>query len=192
MTLIRQIKAWGLPLSVLLLAVVLQFGSDALPYDRNAIGGGELWRLFSGHFVHLGGMHLLLNAAGLLLVWTLVGDAFSTRHWLIIATCSLLSMDLGFWFLLPWLEWYVGLSGLLHGLMAAGVAGLWHERRIEALAIAAILVGKLGYEIALGSLPGSAAIAGGAVITEAHLLGGIGGFLAGVLLVIRVRSQASL
>ncbi len=64
----------------------------------------------------------MLNIAGLLLVWYLVGAAFSLTRWSIITASSILVMDMGFWFLMPQLDWYVGLSGLLHGLLAAGIS----------------------------------------------------------------------
>lgn len=185
------IAAWWLPVAMLALGALLLIpageGLVSLRYDRAAIESGEFWRLLTGHWVHLGGRHYAMNAAGLILVWYLVGNAFSVPQWLLIIASSLLTMDVGFWSLMPELDWYVGLSGLLHGLLAAGAVGLWPDRRAESLAIGAILIAKLGYEILFGALPGSADTAGGAVITEAHLFGAIGGLVAALLISRRVR-----
>ena len=188
----QLIRGWALPAAIVIAAtVILLLGEDAalrLRYDRAAIGGGEILRLISGHAVHLEFAHYLLNVAGLLVVWYLVGDAFSTRAWAIIIVTSILTMDAGFWFLMPTLAWYVGLSGLLHGLLAAGISGIWRTRRFEALVIAVLILGKLVYESLIGPLPGSESVAGGDVVTAAHLLGAIGGFVAGLAISIRVRS----
>jgi hypothetical protein len=45
----------------------------------------------------------------------------------------------------------------------------------------AILLCKLGYEFVFGALPGSEDMAGGRVLTEAHLLGAIGGVMVWVM-----------
>ncbi len=58
--------------------------------------------------------------------------------------------------------------------------------------IAGILLAKLGYEVLIGPIPGSGATAGGEVITEAHLLGALGGFAAGMLFSNRVQPEASI
>lgn len=188
----QLIRGWALPAAIVIAAtVILLLGEDAalrLRYDRAAIGGGEILRLISGHAVHLEFAHYLLNVAGLLVVWYLVGDAFSTRAWAVIIATSIGIMDAGFWFLMPTLAWYVGLSGLLHGLLAAGISGIWRTRRFEALVIAVLILAKLVYESLIGPLPGSESVAGGDVVTAAHLLGAIGGFVAGLAISIRVRS----
>ncbi len=187
----QLIYDWALPMTIIVIATAtLLFGDDAalkLRFDRAAIGSGELLRLVSGHTVHLSFAHYLLNVAGLLVVWYLVGVAFSTRIWAVIITTSIAAMDIGFWFLMPALDWYVGLSGLLHGILAAGITGIWRTRRTEALILATLLLAKLIHEVLIGPLPGSEGTAGGDVVTQAHLLGAIGGLAAGLWFSIRVR-----
>lgn len=188
------LATWWLPATIIAVGLALQLsggeGLAALRYERTAIAGGEVWRLIAGHWVHLGMGHFVLNAAGLVLVWYLAGSAYSQLQWLLVIAGSLVVMDAGFWILMPGLDWYVGLSGLLHGMLAAGVVGLWGHRRTEAMVIGAVLAAKLAYEIVVGPLPGSAATAGGAVITEAHLFGAVGGFLTAWLISRRVASAA--
>lgn len=175
----RPARHWLLPAALIGIVIVLQVGGDpvrmALQYDSNRIAGGEFLRLFTGHLVHLGWPHVLLNTAGLLLVWSLVGGAFSLTQWLVVILASVASIDAGIWLLLPQLDWYVGLSGVLHGVLAAGIVGLWSIRRAEALILAAALILKLSYEGLVGPLPGSEQAAGGPVVTLAHLLGAMGG-----------------
>jgi hypothetical protein len=85
----------------------------------------------------------------------------------------------------PQLEWYVGLSGVLHGALAAGAIGWWrHESRALALALTVVLVGKLAWEQWHGALPLSGDMP---VVVDAHLYGAVGGALVGGLLWVRSR-----
>ena len=185
------LERWWLPVAVVLAAVFLLLGGEtareALRFDRLGIGAGEFWRGVTGHFVHLGWPHFGLNAAGLGLVWYLVGDAYNARRWLIIGGFSIIAMDLGLWFLDPELQWYVGLSGLLHGVLAAGLTERLRRPDVEAIVLAALLLGKLAWEQLSGPLPGSEATAGGAVVVDSHLFGALGGAVTALMLRIRVR-----
>ncbi len=187
------VQAWLVPGIVLLIALALMLTGDSgrewLRFDRVGIAAGEVWRLLTGHFVHLGVSHTLLNLAGLVLVWVLVGRTFTWPQWLYVMAGSVAAIDLGLWFGTTQLEWYVGLSGLLHGMLAAGIAAGLADRSHEALVLAVVVAGKLAWEQLAGPLPGSEATSGGAVIVDAHLYGVIGGaaVAAGI---IRVRRRA--
>ena len=132
-----HLQRWALPGFIIIVASLLalcgDWGRELLRFDRDAIAGGEIWRLASGHFVHLGLSHWILNGAGLLLVWFLVGEFLRTGQWLVVTLISILGMDIGFWFLQPQLQWYVGLSGLLHGFLFAGIVAGYRKRRHEQL-----------------------------------------------------------
>lgn len=181
---------------VALVAFLLQLGGnsvqDALAYDRDGLGNGELWRLVTGHFVHLGWSHLLLNLLGLALVCWLVGRAFSALRWLYIGIVVIAVIDAGFWFLYPELDWYVGLSGFEHGLLAAGLLVGIANRDREAIILALFVLAKLGWEQIVGPLPGSESTSGGAVIVDAHLYGALGGILGALLSWRSVRQPASI
>ena len=184
----RRFPDWQLPFAIALVCVVAAAWSDAarelLRYDRPAIADGEVWRLLSAHFVHLGYQHLALNLAGLALVWLLVGRRFGTRQWLLAATISIAVMSVGFWFLDAGMRWYVGLSGLLHGILVAGAIRGIRSLPWESVAICVVVAGKLGYEQFVGPLPGSAVAAGGAIVVNAHLYGAAGGVLSAIVLYI--------
>ncbi len=189
----RSLAAWLLPCVIIGIAAVIAVYGDSgrewLRFDRAAIMSGEYWRLVRGHFVHLGLSHLILNAAGFLLIWYLISAYFDPRLWLIIAVSVIIGIDLGFWFLEPALQWYVGLSGLLHGLLAAGVVGGIRSGRVDVWILGAALIGKLAYEQMLGPLPGSEESSGGAVIIAAHAYGALAGAIMAAVIMIRVRTQ---
>jgi len=185
---------WALPAGLICIAVLLQLGGDPvrhwLAWSRVDIGAGEAWRLLSGHVVHLGWSHLVLNAAGLALIWVLVGDTFDPAGWLVVGISSIAAIDLGFWLLSPELYWYVGLSGILHGLLVAGIAiGLARHSR-ESQVLALLIAAKLVWEQVSGPLPGSEETSGGAVIVDAHLYGSLGGLAGAWLARRRVRPDS--
>lgn len=171
---------WPAVTLVLISALILLAGDAArveLRYERSALDELELWRLVTGHLVHLGIGHFLLNAAGLLLVALLVGDAFTARAWWLVVGVCVFTIDAAFWLLYPTLEWYVGLSGVLHGMLVAGVVMSIRTRTLESGLIAAAVAAKLLFEQIIGPLPGSEASSGGAVVVDAHLYGAIGGLV---------------
>jgi rhomboid family GlyGly-CTERM serine protease len=163
------------------LAVLLAAGGEgarlALRYERGAIFQGEYWRLLTGHMVHGSSAHLLLNMVGMGLVVGLFPRHYSWRQWLLILLASAAAIDAGFVFYEPQLQWYVGLSGVLHGALAAGAIAWWRqESRPLALALTLVLAAKLAWEQWHGALPFSGDMP---VVVDAHLYGALGGALAG-------------
>lgn len=171
---------------LVLLSLTGDSGRELLRYERSAVLNGQYWRLLTGHFVHGSTHHLLLNGVGLGLIGALFPREYSVRAWLLILASSIVTIDLGFVFLEPQLQWYVGLSGVLHGALAAGALGWWrHESKPLALGLTAVLIGKLAWEQWHGALPLSGDMP---VVVDAHLYGAIGGALAGAWLAVHNRA----
>jgi len=181
---------WALALAgAVALLLASELGGNAarlaLRYERAAIVAGEWWRLVTGHFVHLSLEHALLNALGLLLMWALFARDYRPFGWLAIVAATLAAIDLGLMLRDSTIAWYVGSSGALHGVLAAGT--LAHLRRgdFDGWLLALFLVGKLSYEQYVGALP---LTSGGAVIIDAHLYGALGGLAAALPLKPRLES----
>ncbi|MCA1798811.1 MAG: rhombosortase [Xanthomonadaceae bacterium] len=149
----------------------------ALRWQRDLLLA-EPWRLLTGHFVHLDWPHLLLNLAGLGVLWALVGDTLSARRWTLVALAGAAAISGGL--LLAPVGWYVGLSGVLHALLAAGAVAMWSTWRIGAAGLLAFLLVK-------GVLEYAGFSTGDGVVAEAHWLGAIGGFCAGIICVLTRR-----
>jgi rhomboid family GlyGly-CTERM serine protease len=192
----RPAMVWLFPVIYISLSVLVmlagELGKEALRYDRVWIGQGEAWRLISGHLTHLGWSHLALNSVGLVLVWYLVGKAYTLRSWAIVIGMTLATMDVGFWLLNPELYWYVGMSGLLHGLLTAGIVARWNRIDTETVILILLIIAKIAWEQFSGPVPGSESTSGGPVVVDAHLYGALGGILGGFLVRIRVKSPASI
>ena len=166
-------------LAGLALLVVLSCGGPewtlALRYERVAIAHGEWWRLLSGHWVHLGALHLLADAAGLVLLWALYARELSPGAWVWVLACVTAAIDAGLWWGEPGVQWYVGISGLLHGAWAAGAAAAARRGQRQGWIMLAALAAKLAFEQRAGA---SLLMAGLPVVTMAHVYGAIGGVLA--------------
>lgn len=177
-----SLRRHALPLSFALVALIVAAGGahadEWLRYERSHILNGEIWRLFSAHFVHLGWSHLLMNLAALALIWILFGRMLSQSAWILISLASMLGVGLGLLLFSPSIGWYVGLSGMLHGLFAAGVMVSLRAGNCLEIMLLLLLLGKLVWEQIYGPLPGTAEFAGGDVVTDAHLYGAVSGFMA--------------
>jgi rhomboid family GlyGly-CTERM serine protease len=148
-----------------------------LRYERTALAHGEWWRVLTAHLVHLDLRHLALNLAGLGALWWLYAADARPRDWLAVALVSALAIGLGLYLLSPSVQWYVGLSGVLHGIWAAAAVAAWHRWRTESVVTLAVLAAKLAAEQIFGPL--SAGVSSGLpVVTVAHLYGAVGGLLA--------------
>lgn len=158
------------------------FGGAAihlLRYDRAALAAGEWWRLLTAHFVHLTFRHAALDLAGLVLLWALFARDLSPARWAIVLLTAALAIDCGLWFLDPGVVWYLGISGVLHGALAAGAFVRLRRGEVEGWLLAGLLLAKLVYEQIHGAMPFSGDMR---VIVDAHLYGTLGGLAAAILL----------
>lgn len=162
------------------ITVILLFGNDAgqlLRFERASLINGEWWRWITAHFVHLNVAHLSLNLAGLALCGLLVGQGLTGVQGISVLTGALLGCSLGLWLLNPQLEWYVGLSGVLHGLLLGGALGLPRSQQRWKWIIAALVLGKLVFEQFGGPPLATQKLIEHSVIVDAHLYGAAGGTL---------------
>jgi rhomboid family GlyGly-CTERM serine protease len=176
------------PALVGLMSALAELGSEtirtALRYDRGGLESGQLWRLVTGHIVHLGPSHMVMNVIALGVLALVLSPYLRGRDWIWVGLGAAFAIDGGLYWVNSAVEWYVGLSGVLHGFCILGVA----SRRFEAFPLALLLIGKLAYEAFIGAVPLTGEIAAGPVVTVAHAWGAAGGALAaGLIIAIRGR-----
>ena len=147
-------------------------------FDRTLIDRGHYWLLLTGHLVHLNWAHWGLNMAGLVIVavfFSLYGNLFD---WIFVLLFTALVTGLGLYWFHPELVWYVGLSGVLHGLFVYGAVREIRFYPFSGYVLVLLLAAKLFWEYMNGPLPGSEEMTGGRVLTEAHLYGALAGLAA--------------
>ena len=177
-------SGWALGGSLALI-LLLQLGGSAtlqaLRYDEKAaLAAGQWWRLASAHLVPhwTCAMHVLNGLRprarrGLSLYATIarangssvLGSPQPRPSMRVCGFC-----DTG-------VLWYVGASGVLHGVMAAGILAELRRGEWTGLVLAVLLVAKLAYEHWSERLARSPAAAV-PVVVNAHLYGVLGGLAA--------------
>lgn len=165
----------GLAALAVLVFVFGDSAADLLRYQRAAIEHGEWWRWLTGHLVHLNLAHLALNLAGVVLCAMLVGEGLRGARGVAVLSGAWLGCSFGLWFFSPAVAWYVGLSGVLHGLLLGGALGLPPAQWRWRWAIGAIVVAKLLSEQLVGAPLSTRHLIGHAVVVDAHLYGAVGG-----------------
>ncbi len=171
----------GGPLLIALLSGLAYFFEPAsshwLAYDRYAIEGWETWRVITGNLVHTNSYHLLLNLAGLFLLWALHGDHYRIGLFFKVFIWCCLATSVGLYAFSPGLVWYAGLSGALHGLFAWGACmDIRNGLRSGWLLLVGVAV-KVGYEQLHGSSDDVASLINATVAVDAHLYGTLGGIV---------------
>ncbi|MBV1928137.1 MAG: rhombosortase [Gammaproteobacteria bacterium] len=176
-------------LTVLTLIVFLLLGqvfSQIFQYERASILNGEYWRIVTGHFTHTGWNHLFLNVLGLVLVFGTFYRVYSPVCWLLGSAFCLVGVSACFMLFSPSLEWYRGLSGLLHCFLVMGVIGeIRRGKWLYGFGFLAVM-GKVFVEFSVGHSGRITGFINADIINDAHLYGAIsGGIMACVLIFIK-------
>lgn len=169
----------ALALSITVLQLILAFGTPELTpflrYETIPILHGEWYRLLTGHFVHLGTNHTWMNnlAFGMIVILfrsTLNMPNLGISLIVIPLFISLLMLSGS-----PEVQWYVGLSAYLHGLLVYVVIMDKHLKHWQKLAALAGLTGKISYELLYGASPLTTELINGPVLVISHLWGALSG-----------------
>lgn len=176
---------------VLLFSFFLQASGwvDAWRYDRSQVEQGAYWLILSGNLVHLNWSHWGLNIAGLGIVAYFFSGYASTGQWLMVLLVSAMSVGIGISWLNPDIQYYVGLSGVLHGLFIFGALREIRKYPLSGYVLLIVLLAKLIWELVNGALPGSEELTGGRVLTDAHFYGAVAGFLCWSLITLLSRHR---
>ena len=101
---------------------------DQLFFDQPAILNGDLFRLVSGHFVHVDTEHLIWNTLALLILSSII--EIRSRKLLVISfVMGIFSVTL--FLFSPWskITIYCGLSGVLNTLLVIALWMIWTETK---------------------------------------------------------------
>jgi rhomboid family GlyGly-CTERM serine protease len=163
-----------------------------LGYQRVAIAHGQLWRVFSGHFVHLNLAHALLNSTGTLMLAFFMRRDITARDWWTVTLLAPFVISFGLWFKQPQLMGYVGFSGVLHGLLYFSIIRVWPKMPVTASLALLLLAGRQIWEQTSAYDPAYLrSLIGGLVMPDAHLFGALTGSALGLWSLWRSRGGAA-
>ena len=161
----------------LLEILVCPLTKGPLRYDASGISHGQLWRLLTANLVHLGWVHLFRDVPAIFVIWFGFSRVLTERGWLLLLLVDGLAVTLGLYFFVPSVQWYVGLSGVLYGLVVCAGVLLLPARPILGAIMVIGTTAIVLYGVFVGPLPIQELHLGGAVIPQAHLFGLIGGVM---------------
>ena len=123
--------------------------SELLIFDRAKIMDGELWRLVTGHLVHLNFQHLIWNALAYLILAVMArhdeGISYSRQAGIIAA--GIVAIDAAIFLSPTQLSYYAGFSGVLNALWAVMIVEAWWQKRSGFIALIGLLsLMKIAYE----------------------------------------------
>ena len=168
-----------IPLLIVITSIVLALtepmSSNLFAYDRNQLNHFEWWRLITGHFLHTNTSHLLLNLTGLTLLWALHGHHYKISRYSIQFLVLCLGTSIGLYYFAQHMQWYVGLSGVLHGLFVIGAYFDIRQKLKTGWIMFIIVWVKVIYEQVFGASADVAKLIEANVAVDAHLFGTISG-----------------
>ena len=171
---------WVITLSLVTALLFFTVPNHLLSFDRDLIDKGEGWRIITGNLAHTNGWHLLLNLSGLAVLYSLFREYLTGWRLPVLLLLLGTAVGLGIWWWCPQTQWYMGLSGLLHGLFVWGAMQHIRSRRYSGWLMLLGIVIKLGLDFySAGESPVSALI-GARVHIESHRIGSAAGLLLGL------------
>ena len=118
-----------------------------------------------------------MNSLALSIITFIFRSHFRARRY--TALIVFISVIIGIGIFATDIQWYAGLSGVLHGLFAWGaVRDIRTQTKGGWLLLAGLTV-KIGWEQYYGGAASSAALIGARVAIEAHFIGAVSGLVAG-------------
>jgi rhomboid family GlyGly-CTERM serine protease len=182
------------PLLVIAISAMLYIAEPTsslwLAFDRDAIEQGQWWRLLTGNFLHTNVNHLLLNLAAVVLLWSLHGEYYRTGHYAVMLVLLSLGVSVGIYAFEPKMQWYVGLSGILHGVF---VWGAYQDIRQGLTSGWLLMIGvwvKILNEQLFGPSVGIAQLIQASVAIDAHLFGAFGGLIMIIYSLIKLQKNS--
>ncbi|MGY3943526.1 rhombosortase [Aeromonas tecta] len=172
---------WVITFSLVTALLFITVPNHLISFDRPLIAQGEGWRIITGNLAHTNGWHLLLNLSGLAVLYSLFREYLTGWRLpvLLLLLCS--AVGLGIWWWCPQTQWYMGLSGALHGLFVWGaVQDIRHRRHSGWLMLLGVAI-KLGLDFYSAGESPVAALIGARVHIESHLIGSGAGLLLALL-----------
>ena len=146
-------------------------------YNREMISNGEYWRLITGNFNHTNAVHLILNLLALSIIAGLHHRYYSAVSFTCLIMYLALCVSVAIYRWSPSTQLYVGLSGVLHGLIMVGAIIDSCRRDITGYLLVLGTLAKVIHEQFSSASTAMSALIQAKVLTDAHLYGLIAGLI---------------
>ena len=169
-------KEYSLAIAISIISLLVMtfepVSGEWLRYQSLEISNGQWWRIFSANLCHSNWNHWILNIAGLWLMDLFYQPVLSqkTRAALLIFCMVLNVMMIHFWMEI---NWYVGLSGALHGYLIGGALLSWNKAKLLNFTIILITTIKLFAESVWQINSATEELISANVLEEAHSFGAV-------------------
>ena len=178
-----QLKYMAAPIVLIILMFALELlkptTTDILGFYPSKVLEGEIWRVVTGQILHTNFNHLLLNSAGILLVWALHGEYYLSKQYFKLLVTSLLLVGFSLLVIADYYH-YAGMSAVIHTLIVYGaVKDILRNDKTGWLILAGVSA-KVIYENLYGASSSTMDLIDANVAVEAHLVGVIVGLILSV------------
>ncbi|EDM64643.1 membrane protein, Rhomboid family [Moritella sp. PE36] len=173
----RWLNWFILGLLCLIIYAISAENITVLDYNRESIINGEYWRLISGNFNHTNIYHLLLNLGALAVIGGLHYRYYNSAAYTSLILLLSIGVGVGILWLSPNTHLYVGLSGILHGVIIVGAVIDVTKKYYSGYVLIIGTVIKVINEQLFNSPVEISQLIEAKVLTEAHLYGLVTGLI---------------
>ena len=118
---IKSLPDWRYVAIIIPIMALLQaIGPEHLRYERDWVQTGQIWRIVTGHWVHVGWVHWFLNSFSLVVMVILTTPAWSVPRWIINTVGLAIGISILMTLFNPEVKDMAGHSGVLYGLFILG------------------------------------------------------------------------
>ena len=179
----RWLNWFFLGLLCLIIYAISAENITVLDYNRESIINGEYWRLISGNFNHTNIYHLLLNLGALAVIGGLHYRYYNSAAYTGLILVLSIGVGVGILWLSPSTQLYVGLSGILHGIIIVGAIIDVTKKYYSGYVLIIGTIIKVINEQLFNSPVAMSQLIEAKVLTEAHLYGLVTGLIIAPLFV---------
>ncbi|MDD3591797.1 MAG: rhombosortase [Sulfurovum sp.] len=156
---------------------------DGLYYHAEQMPSALYYLWLTPHLLHLSTVHYLVNILSLGVVLFTFRSVFTPLGFFLLFGFSGLMVTLGLWSFSPDVDEYAGMSGVIYGLLSAGLLRSAKTYPFLSWSVLSLIAGKTVYEQFDGPHLSIQNRLGEVVIVDAHLYG----FVAGLIFVLFAR-----
>lgn len=165
-------QSWGFVIASLTVMAGLQlFDVHHLRFQQSWFSQSEFWRVITGHWVHFNWRHLALNGLGLVLCVAIARPAWPITRWVMYHLMLATGISVLFTLFNPELDWYVGYSGVLFGILLLTAIDLYRTEKLVALLLGIGVCSKVVLEQTSGMPVTTHELSSVPVVIDAHLYG---------------------